>query len=83
MLSRVEIGLDTSLYRKASKEHQAKCSSIESIYSPMHKKTEKSISIFFIYKKFKKQFYFFTCILPGMFLMKAQKNFRKIAILKI
>ena len=77
MLSRVEIGLDTSLYRKASKEHQAKCSSIESIYSPMHKKTEKSISRFFIYKKFKKQFYFFTCILPGYVFNESPKEFWK------
>ena len=35
MLSRVEIGLDTSLYRKASKEHQEKCSSIESMYQQL------------------------------------------------
>ena len=35
MLSRVKIGLDTSLYRKASKEHQAKCSSIESMYQQL------------------------------------------------
>ena len=30
----------------------------------MHKKREKSKLRFFIYKKFKKLFYFFTCILP-------------------
>ena len=35
MLSRVEIGLDTTLYRRASKEHQANCSSIESMYQQL------------------------------------------------
>ena len=46
-------------------------------YSLMHKKTEKSISRFFIYKKFKKQFYFFTCILTGYFFNESPKEFWK------
>ena len=49
----------------------------------MHKKTEKSKSRFFIYKKLKKQFYLFTCILNGYFFNESQKNFGEIAILKI
>ena len=53
------------------------------MYSLMHKKTEKSILRFFIYKKFKKQFYFLPVFYLVMSLMKAQKNFGKIAILKI
>ena len=32
----------------------------------MHKKTEKCTLRFFIYKKCKKQFYFYTCILPAL-----------------
>ena len=47
------------------------------IYSLMHKKTEKSISRFFVYKKFKKQFYFFTCILPGYVFNESPKEFWK------
>ena len=43
----------------------------------MHKKTEKSILRFFIYKKFKKQFYFFTCILPGYVFNESPKEFWK------
>ena len=43
----------------------------------MHKKTEKSLSRFFLYKKFKKQFYFFTCILPGYVLNESLKEFCK------
>ena len=49
----------------------------------MHKKTDKSIFKFFIYKKFKKQLYFLPVFYLVMSLMKAQKNFVKIAILKI
>ena len=52
------------------------------MYSLMHKKTDKSIFKFFIYKKFKKQF-FLPVFYLIMSLMKAQKNFGKIAILKI
>ena len=47
------------------------------MYSLMHKKTEKSISRFFIYKKLKKQFYFFTCILPGYVFNESPKEFWK------
>jgi hypothetical protein len=43
----------------------------------MHKKTDKSIFRFFIYKKFKKQFYFFTCILPGYVFNESPKEFWK------
>ena len=46
-------------------------------YSLMHKKTEKCILRFFIYKKFKKQFYFFTCILPGYVFNESPKEFWK------
>ena len=54
-----------------------------SCYSLMDKKTEKSILKFFIYKKFKKQFYFLPIFYLVMSLVKAQKNFGKISILKI
>ena len=43
----------------------------------MHKKTEKSILRFFIYKKFKKQFHFFTCILPSYVFNESTKEFWK------
>ena len=43
----------------------------------MHKKTEKSILRLFIYKKFKKQFYFFICILPGHVFNESLKEFWK------
>ena len=41
----------------------------------MHRKTEKVYLDFFIYKKFKKQFYFFTCILPGYVFNESPKEF--------
>ena len=50
---------------------------MRSHYSLMHKKTEKSILRLFIYKKFKKQFYFFTCILPGYVFNESPKEFCK------
>ena len=43
----------------------------------MHKKTEKSKLRFFIHKKFKKQFNFFTCILPGYVFNESPKEFWK------
>ena len=43
----------------------------------MHKKTEKSILRFLIYKKFKKQFYFFACILPSYVFNESLKEFWK------
>ena len=43
-------------------------------YSLMHKKTEKSILRFFIYKQFK---FFFTCILPGYVFNESKKEFWK------
>ena len=43
----------------------------------MHKKTEKSMLRFFIYKNFKKQFHFFTCILPGYVFNESPKEFWK------
>ena len=46
-------------------------------YSLMHKKTEKSILRFIIQKKFKKQFYFYTCILPGYVSDESPKEFWK------
>ena len=52
----------------------------ESIYSVMHKKTDKSMFNNVISEKFRKLLYFFTCI---MYLMKAHKNFGKLTILKI
>ena len=46
-------------------------------YSVMHKKTDKSIFRCFIYKMFKKQFHFFTCILPGYVFNESIKEFWK------
>ena len=44
----------------------------------MHKKTEKSISRFFVYKNFKRQLlFFFTCILPGYVFNESPKEFWK------
>ena len=43
----------------------------------MHKKTDKSIFKFSIYKKFKIQLYFFTCILPGYVFNECPKEFWK------
>ncbi len=43
----------------------------------MHKKTEKSTLNFFIYKKFKKQSYFFTCTLPDYVGHESSKEFWK------
>ena len=48
-------------------------------YSLMHKKTDKSIFKIFIYKKFKKQFYFFTCILPDYVFHESSKEFWKMS----
>ena len=42
----------------------------------MHKKTEKSILRFFIFKKFKKQF-FLTCILHGYVFNESPNKFWK------
>ena len=47
------------------------------LYSVMHKKTDKSTFKFFIYKKFKKQLYFFTCILPGYVFNECSKDIWK------
>jgi len=49
----------------------------------MHKKTEKSILRFLFIKSSKNNFIFLPVFYLVMFLMKAQKNFGKIAILKI
>ena len=43
----------------------------------MHRKKDKSILKDFIYKKFKKQLYFFTCILLGYVFNKSPKEFWK------
>ena len=50
---------------------------------PIGNEVHKSILKFFIYKKFKKQFYFLPVFYLVMCLKKAPKNFGKIAILKI
>ena len=52
-------------------------------YSLMHKKTEKSILRFLFIKSSKNNFIFLPVFYLVMSLMKAQKNFGKIAILKI
>ena len=46
-------------------------------YSLMRKKTDKSISNLFVYKKFKKQIHFVTCILPGYVFNEIPKEFWK------
>ena len=46
-------------------------------YSLMHKKTDKSVFNFFIYKKFKKQLDFLICILSGDFFNESSKEFWK------
>ena len=43
----------------------------------MHKKTDKSTFNFFYLKKFKKQLYFFTCILPRYVFNECSKEFWK------
>ena len=52
-------------------------------YSLMHKKTEESILRFLLIKSSKNYFIFLPVFYLVMSLMKAQKNFGKIAILKI
>ena len=43
----------------------------------MHKKTEKVYQYFLFIKSSKKQFYFFTCILPGYVFNESKKEFWK------
>ena len=51
--------------------------SSQSKYRLMHEKRDKSIIKNFISKKFRKWFYFFTCILPNYLIHKSQKEFWK------
>ena len=47
------------------------------MYRLMHEKRDKSILIIFINEKFRKLFYFFTCILPNYLTHESQKDFWK------
>ena len=46
-------------------------------YRLMHEKRDKSILRIFINEKFRKLFYFFTCILPNYLTHESQKDFWK------
>ena len=52
-------------------------SDYNSRYRLMHEKRDKSILRIFINEKFRKLFYFFTCILPNYLTHESQKDFWK------